>query len=345
MVFFNHQSSTRNHTSPGFTLVELLVVVVIIGILIALLLPAVQAAREAARRAQCQNHLKQIALGVVNLDHLHGHLPAGGWGYCWQGDADLGFDVGQPGGWVFSVLPYIEQEAVHQLGAGGSAAVKKAACHQLVKTTLSMMNCPSRRPTMLFPHRPATATTCRPYNPGFGGLRCDTLDMIARGDYASNAGDVWLYDSDGDPGTPGPSTLAAAAGYAWISPKNSTGVIYLHNVFKMADISDGASNTYLVGEKYINANDYFTFDIQGDAQPMYIGFDMDTSRCAVGVPMQDAPGYTDYLRFGSAHANGCYMAFCDGSVQMVGYSIDPATHKYLANRKDGKAIDAKKLSY
>jgi prepilin-type N-terminal cleavage/methylation domain-containing protein/prepilin-type processing-associated H-X9-DG protein len=336
----NHQSEIINQKSRAFTLVELLVVIVIIGILIALLLPAVQAAREAARRTQCQNHLKELGLAMINHEQLHGHFAAGGWGWCWVGDADLGFGVGQPGGWLFNVLPYIEQEAVHQLGAGGSAAVKKTAAHQLVKTTLSVMNCPSRRPTMLFPHRPSTAYSNRPYNPGINSVRCDALDLVARGDYAVNWGDVWTEV------VAGPSTLADATTYSsWPSPKACNGVFFLHTIYRPADISDGASNTYMIGEKYMNSDNYFTYDSSGDAQSMYIGCERDTSRGALTVPTQDTAGVTDVYRFGSAHAGGFHMAFCDGSVQSIGYSIDLTTHKRLANRQDGQAINAKKLTY
>jgi prepilin-type N-terminal cleavage/methylation domain-containing protein/prepilin-type processing-associated H-X9-DG protein len=331
----------------GFTLVELLVVVVIIGILIALLLPAVQAAREAARRTQCQNHLKQIALAVVDHEQAVGHLPCDGWGCYWVGDADRGFGIGQPGGWLYNILPYLDRPEVHQLGAGGTAVAKKVAAHQLIKVTLTVMNCPSRRPVMLFPHRPLTAFLMRPCNPGIDGVRCDALDLVARGDYAANAGDQ-------PPGNvPGPTTVAAAATYAWASAKNCTGVTFQHTAFKMVDILDGASNTYLVGEKFIHAANYFTWDAISDCQPMYIGFDPDTSRRADVAPLQDIGAAKDSiiedqndpdnLRFGSAHAGGFHMAFCDGSVRAIGYSIDPATHRCLANRKDGKTIDPRKL--
>ena len=102
----------------GFTLVELLVVITIIGILIALLLPAVQAAREAAQIAQCQNNVKQFALGCLAHESVTKRFPTGGWGFAWSGDPDRGNDWRQPGGWVYNVLPYIEQQPLHKLRTG-----------------------------------------------------------------------------------------------------------------------------------------------------------------------------------------------------------------------------------
>jgi prepilin-type N-terminal cleavage/methylation domain-containing protein/prepilin-type processing-associated H-X9-DG protein len=86
--------------TPGFTLIELMVVIAVLGILLALLLPAVQSAREAARRAQCSGHLKQIALAMHNYQTVHSVLPPGKKGCCW-------------GTWLVYALPHLEQQPLY----------------------------------------------------------------------------------------------------------------------------------------------------------------------------------------------------------------------------------------
>ena len=94
----------------AFTLVELLVVIAIIGILIALLLPAVQAAREAARRAQCTNNVKQLSLGFHNYHDVYKTFPR----YCYRSYSSSGWCSHWEGFSAHSMLlPYIEQEAVY----------------------------------------------------------------------------------------------------------------------------------------------------------------------------------------------------------------------------------------
>ena len=130
--------STYPRRAAGFTLIELLVVITIIGILISLLLPAVQAAREAARRLQCQNNLKQLALGCLNHEQAQGFLPTGGWIWIWAGDPDRGFTRRQCGGWVYNILPYIEQQALHDLGMGQNPTDKMAALTTIAQTPLTI---------------------------------------------------------------------------------------------------------------------------------------------------------------------------------------------------------------
>jgi prepilin-type processing-associated H-X9-DG protein len=179
---------------------------------------------------------------------------------------------------------------------------------------------------------PATATT-----------------LAGKCDYAANLGDKWTST-----GSATPSSISAGDGMSatqWATMQcgeaGSSGIVCTHSQTRMSDIKDGTSNTYLAGEKYVNPDMYTTGQDGGDDQTWDMGCDIDIVRCTDPAyalpPMQDyseLPGTppSGSFSFGSAHAAGFNMVFCDGSVHMINYSISPTIHSNLANRKDMQAI-------
>ena len=111
----------------------------------------------------------------------------------------------------------------------------------------------------------------------------------------------------------------------------------------MAEVRDGASNTYLVGEKYLMPENYDNGSDPADNESIYLGCDWDYVRWTENPPIRDTSAKLDTYRFGSAHPGGFNAVFCDGSVHGMSYSIDPLVHQYLGNRKDGQVIDEGKL--
>jgi prepilin-type N-terminal cleavage/methylation domain-containing protein/prepilin-type processing-associated H-X9-DG protein len=325
----------------GFTLVELLVVITIIAILIALLLPAVQVAREAARKMQCSNQLKQLALGCLTHEQQQGFLPTGGWAWWWFGDPDRGFDRRQPGGWTYNILSFIEQPALREIGLGMSVADKKVAMIRLAQTPLGILNCPTRRQAILYPNT-AQNSNVAAYP---GGL-------AVRSDYAANGGSYVDLSGMGFPNTDDPS-FADVPGYAWPKTAPFDGINFPTSMVRMADIGDGAANTYLIGEKYLDPDRYFDGLADCDNNAVYEAYDWDINRWSVwqgspinmySWPKQDTPGANYHYDFGSAHATSLNMSFCDGSVHTISYDVDATTHAHMCQRSDGVPLNAAKIN-
>jgi prepilin-type N-terminal cleavage/methylation domain-containing protein len=345
---------TARRSLRAFTLVELLVVIAIIGILVALLLPAIQAAREAARRTQCINNIKQLGTAC----HLHvdtfGFLPSGGWGDWWVGCPDFGHGEKQPGGWPYQLLEFIEETNRAGIGRNYKCGDPNSAAviGEMIATPVSVFYCPSRRPVAAYPigSRPFTNFVTPP--------------VAAKTDYAANMTDLVIYALT----DVGPASLDAYDTHFWQhsgasfikrakanffskSPTGHTGVIYQRSEIKFAQITDGTSHTYLLGEKNIDANHYETDQPGNNDQSMYLGQNEDNlcatfqwSPGAEGVgpprcqPRPDTPGLYVKMVFGGPHPGGWVALFCDNSARFMTYDMEPLNHQRLGNRLDGDVV-------
>jgi len=307
-------------SSAGFTLVELLVVIAIIGVLVALLLPAVQAAREAARRMQCQNHLKQIALANHNYHDTHQRLP--------NSRVDNRFT------WAVPILPYLEAKAHYEAWNLAGSYYSQNNVARL--TTVKVYFCPTRRP--------ATPQAGLTISAGTAANGIDVQDGTtnapvpgACADYAACVGstgsDYW-WDTNQD----GTSNLASrcAGVFRLCNNWSNSGSGGFQYGTKLAEITDGSSNTLLIGEKHVQIKNFAKFSGDGSTYNGDKGYALrgaGPGRTLVRLNSDTAPN-----RFGSYHPEVCQFALADGSVRVLKVSIDSTTLGYLADMADGNPI-------
>jgi prepilin-type N-terminal cleavage/methylation domain-containing protein len=316
----------------GFTLVELLVVIAIIGILVALLLPAIQAAREAARRAQCQNHMKNIALGVLNYESAKKHFPPG--------------FVSQPTdaeAWAWSTftLPYLEEQAIYDQMrpsetylppvdknrpgkrnlADMLANAKAGVTAELVplQTPLTIFRCPTDSTPPLIPAYTGLSTQA-PCNPGratdsdstwerhFIGANSPAGFQPSTSNYVGSKGEI---DSD----CPLGNTERCA----------NTGVFFGNSTISTKQITDGTTSTFMLGERNKFCLAATWIGIRNPAGP-----DAWSANWALGH-VASPHGKLNYActgnhntcteGFSSSHSGGGFFAFCDGSVHFINDDI------------------------
>jgi prepilin-type N-terminal cleavage/methylation domain-containing protein/prepilin-type processing-associated H-X9-DG protein len=304
---------------PGFTLIELLVVIAIIAILIGLLVPAVQKVREAAARSQCQNNLKQIGLALHNYHGVYKKFPPG-----WVGN---GAAPNLAYGWPTLILPYIEQTNLYNRinpisRSLGTVFTADLGALQVVVPTFLCPSDPNGTQGDLNDNRPFTKAV-----PG------QTV-YIAKSNYPGNGGDT-------------SNNLGCGPG-----------VFAQDSKTRITDITDGSSNTLLVGER--DSGDILNGTVRGRYAALIAGMSTaeatnEQTNALVGwtyfQPMTGTNGTltTPASCFGSAHTGGMNFLLCDGSVRFVsfdipwgdtsgGATIAPQTLNMLGGVRDGRVF-------
>ncbi|WP_164103009.1 DUF1559 family PulG-like putative transporter [Candidatus Laterigemmans baculatus] len=301
----------------GFTLVELLVVIAIIGVLVGLLLPAVQAAREAARRMQCQNNLKQLGLAFHNYHDTYGSFMPGGY--------DV--PVNYPMGWVPRIFAFIEQgnrwDAMESLYPAYNQNRSPYRSHDktnpIFTEPLDFLVCPSSPLGGVASDHPVTA------NFPVANQQA-TLHYRANG----GAGDVNLLPSGGT------------------HLYSTSGIIYPTSKVSFGGITDGTSNTLLLGE--ISHSQGWSSSMIGGfggIKPWVWGYYDYSSGDYLTIDSKSVLwpiGYrgsflTNNTPYRSAHASGgANFSMGDGRVNYLSSSTDLIVLKALATRSGGEVI-------
>lgn len=309
----------------AFTLIELLVVIAIIAILVALLLPAVQQAREAARRSSCKNNLKQLGLALHNYHDVHNVLPPG---YLRYDYTESTFD-GPGWGWGAMILPQLEQGGIYDaLRMDERALTDTADILQYTQTPLSVFRCPSM-PGGLYNERLMSSSA---------------TDGIALASYKGVFGDNNAHYNESSDDCPLVLGSCISAGNGAFSANSSV---------RFRDITDGLSNTVVVGEVPYELNGTVNssgtdVDYKGS---VWAGVSSASSRSNVAV-IETLRGETSSgsistlyringtstFSFGSHHDGGAQFLMGDGAVRFVSENTASSIINDLSARADGSVL-------
>jgi prepilin-type N-terminal cleavage/methylation domain-containing protein/prepilin-type processing-associated H-X9-DG protein len=326
----------------AFTLIELLVVIAVIGLLVGLLLPAVQAARESANRTQCSNNLKQIGIGLQAYHDAKKAFPPGYIDYNTNPAVTPDGDLGPGWGWASMLLPYVEQQNLYnQINFSYPVATGVNTAVSLV--TVPNFQCPSdsyQDPCLIY-----DITLTAP------------IATVAHANYVGCDG--WIECFVGATGniTPGPWNDAILDGF--YGP-GARGVFWRNSRTRIADVRDGTSNTFLVGERtgYHSPSTWVgavpggltpawmaTNPVAPNSPPPSAAYDnADFGEALVvshgnytHLPNSDIPIF-DPDTFYSLHPNGCNFLLCDGSGRFISYGVDGYVYQALCTIAAGDSV-------
>lgn len=278
----------------AFTLVELLVVIAIIGILVGLLLPAVQAAREAARRIQCTNNVRQLGLATHNYESVYNRVPSG-----WVSNGISG----EPGwGWSAALLPFMEGNNLASR-IDWRIVIEDAVHKDVRETVVATFSCPTDPFENVFEIGAESPVELHSVDDG------TKLFPVSKSNYIGMFGTFELEDS----------------------PYRGDGMFYGNSKTKFRDVTDGLSNTLMVGER--------SGQLGGSLWQGNIPDAAEANARIVGVadhPPNSPAGHFEDFR--SYHTGGANFMRADCSVQWLPQTIDEAVYKAMATRSGGETV-------